>query len=202
MPERQTVSAVAAVRADHRARYEWARDWLRECGARTVIDAACGCGYGARILAEGGLTVRAIDRAREAVDWGRRHFPHPCIAWQCADLERLHRLPRADAVVSLETLEHLGDAPAVLGLFLRHAPLLVASVPNQDVNPFDARRHRWHRRHYTPAEFDALLAGAGFEVVERRCQRSKDPGTVEQGTNGMFLIYAAQPAHAEQRRQG
>src|SRR5689334_20721744 len=88
----------------HLARYTFAAGLVRP-GA-TVLDAACGVGYGTRTLAAAGASVVAIDCAPEAVSAARTHGAAASLA--VADL---HTLPFQDdafeGVVCFEVLEHL-----------------------------------------------------------------------------------------------
>lgn len=152
-----------------------------------VLDLACGCGYGSRILHDAGAQVTGVDIDADAVAHAERHFPGPMYLRARAEVMR----GDYDALVSLETLEHLDDPASMLRAV--RAPLLVASVPNQERYPFDAARFAGdtypHKRHYTPQEFTELLEGAGYKVQQRWCQRSKIDDDVVRGTDGAFLIY-------------
>lgn len=163
MSERQTATRIADVRADHVARYRFAAE--RIVGEH-VVDAACGCGYGAAVLIdEGARSVVAIDRNAAALEFGDRHWSRPGIVWVQDDLDRGRQLPRADVVCSFETIEHLEDPLPFLSAASVAAPKLVASVPNEAGLPFDAARFPFHRRHYTQQEFADLLAAAGYGSI-------------------------------------
>lgn len=154
-----------------------------------MLDLACGCGYGSRILHDAGLQVTGVDADAAAIAHANAHFSGPMFIQGRAEIMR----GEYDALVSLETLEHLDDPATVLRAI--RAPLLVASVPNQELYPFDAARFAGddypHKRHYTPEEFTALLEGAGYRVHERWCQVDKHNNDLVRGTNGAFLVYVA-----------
>jgi SAM-dependent methyltransferase len=140
----------AGPRSDaHLARYRWACRYLPRGGA--VVDAACGLGYGAAVLADAGGASRviAIDDSGYAIEYSRllwaRTRPH-------ATFHRgdVRTVPAADGsidlVASMETLEHLADDGPLLEEFrrvLKPGGVLVGSVPNlwvdehgNDPNPF------------------------------------------------------------------
>ena len=71
--------------------------------------------------------------------------------------------------------------------FRQQAPWLIASVPNEDVLPFNG--HQYHVRHYRPGEFEELLHG--YCIGERRTQYTKVPGDVEPGFDGRTLVVTA-----------
>ena len=184
---RQWSATLAAIRADHRQRYRFAAQWLGQNlpGAR-VLDAACGCGYGSAMLAAAGCRVLGIDKASAAIAFARRHYGDEA-RFALHDL-RTPVNDRFDAVVSFETLEHVADAVEVAARFRAVAPWLLASVPNQDVVPWQSHPH--HVRHYTPVEFERLLAG--YRLRERFCQYDKQPGMVRRGFDGSTLIVIAE----------
>lgn len=158
--ERQVAPVLDGIRRDHRARYEFAAAQLPF--AARVIDVACGVGYGARILADAGHTVVAVDRDAEAIAYAREHYDSPEISYLQADLEALTVTLDYDAAVCFETIEHLADPLPLLRQLSRHAAILIASVPNEHGFPY--RGQAFHHRHYTAGEFAALLRQGGWEV--------------------------------------
>jgi hypothetical protein len=115
-------------------------------------------------------------------------YKHEGLTYQCADLETVE-LGSYDAVVSFETLEHIPDAPLVVERFRIAAPVLIASVPNEVVLPFDPKRWPYHLRHYTPEQFTQLLNG--YQIAEWATQHDKWDGTIKPGRDGRFHIVDA-----------
>jgi 2-polyprenyl-3-methyl-5-hydroxy-6-metoxy-1,4-benzoquinol methylase len=138
-----------------------------------VLDAACGNGYGSRILADAGAHVLGVDVAPDAVAFARHYFggEHMRFAAAAIDDGRSLRLAAErrgpfDAVVTLETLEHL-ERPEV---FLRDAAALLraggdlfCSTPNAEV--MDLAEAPFHRRHFQTGEALALLDACGFVLI-------------------------------------
>ena len=143
------------IATEHLARYHWAAAAVRD---REVLDAACGDGYGALILAQAGARhVVAVDRDREAVANARQR------AGEDAEvlLADLVTLPLEDASVDVvtcfEAIEHVTDAGAVLEELrrvLRDDGLLLISTPNREVF---APGNPHHVHEYTAAELEAAL---------------------------------------------
>lgn len=198
--DRQVSSTLEGVRKDHRARYEFAATFLREHGCADVLDAACGVGYGANIMAHGGLEVFAIDIEPEAVGFGIQKWAHPSITWAVRDVREPLWKP-VDAVVAFELIEHMADPEVALAAFrevLRPGEgWLIASTPNETVYPFVAANfvedEYPHVRHYTPAEFVSLLEDNGFHVERRFSQETKH-SDVDVRDGGRFLVYCARAA--------
>ncbi len=187
---RQMVKEVGKAAKDHIARYAWAAEWLKARGGiHIVLDGACGCGYGSMILAEAGFLVRAIDISPKAIKWAEEHFAHENITYVCQDLlETKPLLVDLDAVVSFETLEHLEAAPELVAIFRKLAPIILASTPNEDKYPFKSTKPVGHVRHYSPAQFDQLLAGS--RTLAPMTQLGKAQDKVVVGRNGRFLVQA------------
>lgn len=162
--ERQVASTLDGIRADHKARYEWAAERL---GGKHVVDAACGVGYGSKILAQAGCTVRSYDRDAEAIEYAEQHYNHDGrITYQVADVYGQEFPQRfVDAVIAFEIIEHLTAPELALRKWREMAPLLLVSVPNEEVFPYRGNiRH--HVRHYRRSELDELLALNGYRVRE------------------------------------
>lgn len=131
--------------------------------------------------------MTGVDISDEAINYAKQHYQGP--AYLCQKGEET--VGKFDALVSFETLEHLDRPEIVLAI---DAPLIIASVPNEERYPFSGERFENdkypHKRHYTPAQFEKLLNDAGFKVRERFCQPNKR-GEIREGTDGLFLIYIA-----------
>jgi SAM-dependent methyltransferase len=154
------------VRSDaHLARYTLARELVSP--GIVVLDAACGLGYGAAILASGTGAARVIgvDRGDWAVDYARKHYSatHPATEFHACDATRLAFLPDAsvDLVVSFETLEHLPNPLRLLREFarvLKPGGRFIGSVPNLWI---DERGHNpvpYHLHVYDHEQFETQIA--------------------------------------------
>ena len=180
------------VRPDHLQRYLYAAERIKkllvESGALrfpTILDAGCGCGYGTAMLADAGFTVVGIDNDGDSIVFARENWEREHATFEIADLA--HQVGPFDAVVCFEALEHVGHARDAVATFRQQAPWLIASVPNEDVLPFNG--HQYHVRHYRPGEFEELLHG--YCIGERRTQYTKAPGDVEPGFDGRTLVVTA-----------
>lgn len=185
---RMWATCYSEVTGHHIQRYIFAREKL----VGKTLDAACGIGYGSALLATISPGVVGIDIEPDAIAWARRYYPGP--TYIVGDIHNAPWDGKFDTVVSFETIEHLQNPKDVLRKFrnICHTRL-IASVPNEEMCPFIASDFAGdkypHYRHYTPAEFDELLNWAGFEVVERYCQKSKQDAKVVEGTDGRYLVY-------------
>jgi SAM-dependent methyltransferase len=136
---------------------------------REVLEAGCGEGYGADLIAGVAHRVVAVDYDEAAVAHVRARYPR---------VEVMHAnladLPLADssvdAVVCLQVIEHLWDQAQFVNecaRVLRPSGLLMVSTPNRitfspgrdtPINPF-------HTRELNADELTQLLSDAGFPQV-------------------------------------
>ncbi|KAA8964820.1 class I SAM-dependent methyltransferase [Mycobacterium sp.] len=139
------------------------------CAGRDVLDAGCGEGYGADMIAGVARRVTALDYDESAVAHVRVRYPRvQAVHANLADLP----LPDAsvDVVVNFQVIEHLWDQPGFVAeclRVLRPAGLLMVSTPNRitfspgrdtSLNPF-------HTRELNADELTGLLLDAGFATV-------------------------------------
>ncbi len=155
------------LRHQHVARYEWARGY---CAGKRVLDAACGNGYGSRILRQAGRVVGA-DLAPEAIADGLSLLSDAPLL--VADTTRLpFSAAQFDVFVSFETIEHVQDDEAYVAearRVLAEGGWFLCSTPNRRlVNPGntirDAPFNPYHIREYDSNELRQLL-GRRFASV-------------------------------------
>ena len=157
--------------ANHHQRYAFAADLLR-ANCTYVLDAACGVGYGSRLLGESGIQVVAVDRDISALNIARNEFTHENIEFFEDDCHQLANVGSApfDAIVSFETLEHLLEPSRFLSrchAVLKPGGLLVISTPNGNLRQGNAREQwEYHEKEYSAHELIDLLQAAGFHDVK------------------------------------
>jgi SAM-dependent methyltransferase len=152
----------------HLAVYEWIG--ARVAGAR-VIDMACGEGYGAEVLSRSAASVLGVDANPEAFEHAQLRYRRQNLSFERGMVE-MHGEPGVyDAVVFLQTIEHVQDPAGVLGHFrrlLRPGGVAYVSTPNLlTLAPPGAAKsdNPWHIREYRASEFDDLCHQV-FDDVE------------------------------------
>jgi len=188
--ERQVGPTMADIRRDHVARYQFAASMITQ--GSDVIDYACGIGYGCRILADAGIHAVGFDIDKEALEYGNQHYAGADTSVQLCEgnANKPGYLGTFDAAVCFETIEHLQDPRPLLLSLNQAAPLLICSVPNEDVFPFEfepGKTIKYHHRHYTKHELNKLLQSCGWRVTEWHGQIGTE-SSVEPDVNGRFLI--------------
>jgi SAM-dependent methyltransferase len=150
----------------HIQRYEFAARRLRD--AHSVLDIACGVGYGSRLLKDflPAAMVTGVDCSAEAIDYATARYARAGLSFVVADAMAFEGGP-FDAVVSLETIEHLPDPEKFVersaAKLLRPGGIFVGSVP---VTPsMDANPHHLHD--FTASSFSKLLAAHSLTEFDR-----------------------------------
>jgi 2-polyprenyl-3-methyl-5-hydroxy-6-metoxy-1,4-benzoquinol methylase len=149
----------------HIERYEFAARKL--LGTASILDLACGVGYGSRLMKDliPAATVTGVDACAAAIEYAAVHYSKPGLNFGVDDAMDFDDGP-FDAVVSLETIEHLPDPQAfmerVTKRLLRPGGLFIGSVPvtpSMDANPN-------HLHDFTARSFRKLLAGHGLVELD------------------------------------
>lgn len=154
--ERFTPECVREIRYEHVHRYVFARGLVN---GRSVLDAACGEGYGSALLAETAASVTGVDLSAEAVGHAGARYPSPNLSFRQADcLELPFEDGAFDSVVSFETLEHLDNHEGLLSEFRRVLSpqgFLLISTPDKAVyTDRMGNRNEYHVAELYRAEFE------------------------------------------------
>jgi SAM-dependent methyltransferase len=150
----------------HLTVYEWI---AARVATERVIDMACGEGYGSDVLAGAAASVVGVDANPEAHEHARLRYTRPNLRF-ARDLVETFAEP-ADAVVFLQTIEHLEDPGATLAHFrslVGEQGTVFVSTPNVlTLAPAGAPRsdNPWHVHEYRSSEFEQLCRGT-FSSVE------------------------------------
>jgi SAM-dependent methyltransferase len=146
----------------HLAVYEWI---AARVGGQRVVDLACGEGYGSNVLAEAAAEVVGVDANPDAYEHARLRYRRPNLSFE-RGLVEAYEGP-CDAIVFLQTIEHVAEPGELLADFARAAPVSYLSTPNRlTLAPPGAEKSEnpWHLREYTVAEYRELLAPHFAEV--------------------------------------
>jgi 2-polyprenyl-3-methyl-5-hydroxy-6-metoxy-1,4-benzoquinol methylase len=150
----------------HLVVYEWI---AARVGGLRVIDMACGEGYGSNVLAASAASVVGVDANPEAHEHARLRYVRPNLRYE-RDLVESFAEP-CDAVVFLQTIEHVRDPAAILAhlkAMLAPGGLVFVSTPNLlTLAPPGAEKsdNPWHLKEYRAEEFGRLCR-ARFDALE------------------------------------
>jgi len=145
--------------------------WHRYCRAadlaagKTVLDLACGEGYGAHYLAAQAQRVVGIDIDLPAIERARSKYRRSNLEFMTGSAAEIP-FPEAsfDLVVSLETLEHLDGETQHRFLrevqrVLKPAGQLLISTPDRGRTEQFSEHNPYHQKELFPEEFAHLLQG-------------------------------------------
>jgi SAM-dependent methyltransferase len=150
----------------HLVVYEWIAGRV---GGKRVVDMACGEGYGSNVLAKSAASVVGVDANPEAHEHARLRYPRPNLRFE-RDLVESFSEP-TDAVVFLQTIEHVQDPGGILEHFkatLGPGGVAFVSTPNllTLASPgAEKSENPWHVKEYRAEEFRSLCQ-AHFGRVE------------------------------------
>ena len=150
----------------HLVVYQWVAS---QVAGKRVVDMACGEGYGSNVLAGTAASVVGVDANPEAHEHARLRYVRPQLRFE-RDLVESFAEP-CDAVVFLQTIEHVQDPDAILEHFksmLGSGGVAFVSTPNLlTLAPQGAEKsdNPWHVREYRATEFRRLCE-AHFSRVE------------------------------------
>jgi SAM-dependent methyltransferase len=139
----------------HLVVYEWISERI---GGLRVADLACGEGYGSSLLAREADEVIGVDANPEAFEHARRKYRGANLRFERQLVEQFGE--PCDAIVFLQTIEHVQHPRELLRRFAGLAPISYVSTPNRLTlaSPgAEKSENPWHLREYTIGEYRELL---------------------------------------------
>jgi SAM-dependent methyltransferase len=139
----------------HLAVYEWI---AARIGGLSVVDLACGEGYGSELLAGSAASVVGVDANPDAHEHARLRYRRPNLEFRRELVEEFG--DPVDAVVFLQTIEHIHEPGRLLAHLAAIAPVSYVSTPNRiTLAGPDAEKSEnpWHLKEYDIDEYRELL---------------------------------------------
>jgi SAM-dependent methyltransferase len=139
----------------HLVVYDWIR---RRVGGLRVVDMACGEGYGSDVLSRSAASVVGVDANPDAHEHAKARYTRPGLRFE-RDMIQTFAEP-CDAIVFLQTIEHVEDPGELLEHFKRISDVAYISTPNVlTLAPKGAARsgNPWHVHEYRAEELRELL---------------------------------------------
>lgn len=140
----------------HVAVYEWIAE---RCRGLRVADLASGEGYGSDLLARSAAEVIGVDANLEAFEHARLRYRRPNLSFRRGLVEEFAE--PVDAVVFLQTIEHIHEPDRLLERIAGIAATAYVSTPNRLTlagPEVEKSENPWHIREYDIGEYRELLA--------------------------------------------
>lgn len=159
--ERQKIETVSPWWGEHIHRYNEVSK--RTSGNETILDIACGSGFGTSLLAEKTTAdVYGGDISEEAIVLCKKNWNKENLIYKQMDATKLNFDDNTfDIVVSFETIEHTTEYKAMLKELLRVTKpngVLYISTPNFIINsPSGVVTNPYHTQEWTRLELDNIL---------------------------------------------
>jgi ubiquinone/menaquinone biosynthesis C-methylase UbiE len=149
-----------SIELQHVHRYAFALPFVV---GRSVLDIACGEGYGCDLIGQVAAQVIGIDIDSGAIEMARKRYSRPNLQFKEGSTSAIPMDDSSvDVVVSFETLEHLVDQNAFwseIRRVLKTGGMLVISSPNRDVyNEQRTTENPFHKRELTQEELVSELS--------------------------------------------
>ena len=145
---------------EHFARYEFSCKFLES--SFTVLDIACGVGYGTEMMASKCSKVYGCDIDKETIDYARKNYSNTNITFQMMDASSLLFQDNFfDCITCFETMEHLKDHKKTLEEFsrvLKQNGKLIISTPNKEISLKHNTHNQFHTNEFTKKEFLEILS--------------------------------------------
>ena len=140
---------------EHSLRYLFASQFVK---SKTVLDAACGTGYGASMMLDAGAKkVVGIDNSAEAIEYCKKNYKKDNLEFKTEECEKINLDVPFDIVVSFETIEHLKNQSHFVSevkRLLKDDGVFIVSTPNKETYPAG---NPYHFREFTESEFKSFL---------------------------------------------
>lgn len=186
----------------------------------TVLDAACGLGYGTAVMAacSPGARFIGVDLDPESIAYANANFAstNPAISYQPCDITNLSFIPdhSIDVVVTFETIEHIPDYNIFLAEIkrvLKPDGRVIGSVPNlwcdetgKDPNPYHFHVFDWEKLKNAVSQYFIVdgrwvqIAGGGYKVHHGKRQMYPLPLAYSHPIESEWWIFSAHadPRHA------
>lgn len=186
---------------EHIYRYLFIKDFINSND--TVLDVACGSGYGSKLIAQESTPTSVIgaDISRQIIEFAERlNSSINNLSFKQADATNPASFSKNQfsKIVSFETLEHVEETMMKKMItnyynWLTEDGMLFCSTPFENIVPLfrdGIKINQYHCKHYTDVEMKEILQNAGFKDIKIYYQDIKNFYPAEQKQTPYLLITA------------
>lgn len=162
------------IEADHMERYLFACKYVSN---KTVLDIACGFGYGGPLIIKAGaIKYEGVDINKQLIDNANLIYGSEYVKYYQGDICSYNTNKLFDIITCFETIEHVNQYQnALLNIYklLRKNGSLILSSPYRPVTSPNARHlsdkpsNHYHVQEFTVEELKNELIGVGFSVEDK-----------------------------------
>lgn len=150
-------------------RVDWARKWVHELSAQTIVDIGCKDGYLDLTLASEGIECVGVDPSKDAIDEAQTRAMElnvDNVTFICGFAEQVPDTIHADVVTSLEVIEHVVDVDVFLKKLSTIGTYVMISTPDAHGRHGlkDSERNEEHVRLFTKKELEKAVSKYGHIV--------------------------------------
>ena len=154
---------------EHKQRYQFVKSFAK---GKTILDAACGDGYGSYMMSKSAGFVSGIDISAETIAIAKKKYIADNLSFHVSNVEKLDfEDDHFDIVVAFEAIEHF-FSEEIQRAFLREARrvlkqdgVLIISTPNKKITDERKTENEYHIKEFYKHEFIEFLRNE-FENVE------------------------------------
>lgn len=177
------------IRKDHLERYLFAESQISK--GSSVLDAGCGCGYGAYLLSQKAQNVIALDMFEKAISYAIKNYSNHNIEYLQHDLQWCEQTitTPVDYVVLLHVVDQIKYPLNMLKRFRDISQKMIISCTNESFVPYKNKKNTFSHsfRHYTRKELRYLLHDAGWKI-DMWCGQRDAYSKVEPYIEGRSLV--------------
>jgi ubiquinone/menaquinone biosynthesis C-methylase UbiE len=130
--ERLIPSVHGFIKSEHLHRYALASEYSKN---KTVLDVACGEGYGTKLISKNAHTIWGLDIDNESINNAKNKYQASNLNFELGDIDKMpFEDKKFDLVICFETIEHVKDYNASLieiKRILKDDGMLIMSTPNK-----------------------------------------------------------------------
>lgn len=182
---------------DHYHRYQWAGS----CAYGTVLDVACGIGYGSTIIGKNPNVKKyiGVDISADAIDKANSNYRSDICTFQVGSAYDLSFVENEsiDTLITIETIEHLEQPDSAMKEFsrvLKKDGILLGSVPTCELDEHHEKYHggnKYHVCRYNIQQIRSLIGRffMSYSVYVSRMHLCIETQQLNDGCEQSDLVY-------------